>query len=152
MIAKYVPSRIASTATMAACLAARMLVSPIDHDDFARGTGSGLPCGARAHAVDRHDRVDIGAAVGKELVLVDGRRELGHGVDSLRGTKTEQRGSCITDGIGSKDRPGRSPSVAHESPGQTLDQSVGHRYPRLAMPLVREGSCTGCLLYTSDAA
>jgi hypothetical protein len=32
MIAKYVPSRIASTATMAACLAARMLVSPIDPD------------------------------------------------------------------------------------------------------------------------
>ena len=50
----------------------------VDDDDLAGRAAAGLAGRAGAGARDRHDRVDVGAAVGKELVLVDGGGELSH--------------------------------------------------------------------------
>ena len=64
----------------------------VDDDDLARVTAAGLTGGPRAGAGQGDDRVDVRAAVGQELVLVDAGAELGHRVgSSSAGSRTAVR-------------------------------------------------------------
>src|SRR5699024_7837030 len=56
----------------------------VDDDDLAGITAAGTSGLPGALALDRHDGIHIGAAVGQELVLVDGGGEGGHQVSRSR--------------------------------------------------------------------